>query len=50
MVTSGVIIGVMKWTKRALLLSHDVASGRDITSCIKIDKQLVVYGFGNVMK
>ena len=31
-------------------LSHDVASGSDITSCIKIDKPLVVYIFsGNVM-
>ena len=33
-----------------LILSHDVASGSDITPCIKIDKPLVVYRFsGNVM-
>ena len=32
------------------LLSHDVASGKDITPCNKIDKPLVVYRFsGNVM-
>ena len=32
-------------------LSHDVASGSDITLCNKIDKPLVVYRFlGNVMK
>ena len=32
-------------------LSHGVASGSEITPCIKIDKQLVVYRFsGNVMK
>ena len=33
-----------------LLVSHDVASGSEITPCIKIDKPLVVYSFtGNVM-
>ena len=32
------------------VLSHDVASGSDITPCNKIDKSLVVYRFlGNVM-
>ena len=32
-------------------LSYDVASGSEITSCIKIDKLLVVYRFsGNIMK
>ena len=32
------------------LLSHDVASGSEITPCNKIDKPLVVYRFsGNVM-
>ena len=31
-------------------LSHDIASGSDITTCNKIDKPLVVYRFaGNVM-
>ena len=31
-------------------LSHDVASGSEITPCNKIDKALVVYRFtGNVM-
>ena len=31
-------------------LSHDVASGSEITPCNKIDKPLVVYRFsGNVM-
>ena len=31
-------------------LSHDVASGSEITPCIKIDKPQVVYRFtGNVM-
>ena len=30
----------------AYLLSHDVASGGDITSCNKIDKPLVIYKFG----
>ena len=31
-------------------LSHNVASGSDITTCNKIDKPLVVYRFsGNVM-
>ena len=30
-------------------LSHDVASGSDITPCNKIDKPLVVYRFSNVM-
>ena len=29
-------------------LSHDVASGSDITQCNKIDKPLVVYRFSNV--
>ena len=29
-------------------LSHDVASGSDITPCNKIDKPLVVYIFRNV--
>ena len=29
-------------------LSHDVASGSDITPCNKINKPLVVYRFGNV--
>ena len=33
-----------------LILSHDFASGSDITPCNKIDKSLVVYRFtGNVM-
>ena len=33
-----------------LLLSHDVASGSEITQCNKIDKPPVVYRFtGNVM-
>ena len=33
-----------------LLLSYDVASGSEITLCIKIDKPLVVYIFsGNIM-
>ena len=33
-----------------ILLSHDIASGSDITPCNKIDKPLVVYRFsGNVM-
>ena len=32
------------------ILSHDVASGSEITPCIKIDKPLVIYRFsGNVM-
>ena len=32
------------------LLSYDVASGREITPCNKINKSLVVYRFtGNVM-
>ena len=32
------------------ILSYDVASGSEITPCIKIDKPLVVYRFtGNVM-
>ena len=30
-------------------LSHDVVSVSDITPCIIIDKQLVVYMFGYVM-
>ena len=35
---------------RETLLSHDVASGSEITPCNKIDKPLVVYRFtGNVM-
>ena len=29
-------------------LSHDVASGSDITPCIEIDKPIVVYIFCNV--
>ena len=34
-----------------LCFSYDIASGSDITPCIKIDKPLVVYRFsGNVMK
>ena len=33
-----------------LYLSYDVASGSELTSCIKIDKPLVVYIFpGNLM-
>ena len=31
------------------ILSYDVTSGSEITPCIKIDKPLVVYRFGNVM-
>ena len=31
-----------------LLLSHDVASGSDITQCNNIDKPLVIYRFSNV--
>ena len=32
-------------------LSYDVASGSEITACIKIDKPLVVYRFsGNIVK
>ena len=32
-------------------LSYDIASGSEITSCIKMDKPLVVYRLlGNVMK
>ena len=30
-------------------LSHEVASGSDITPCNKIDKPLVFYRFSNVM-
>ena len=30
--------------------SNDVASGSDITPCIKINKPLVVYRFSNVRK
>ena len=30
-------------------LPHDVASGCDITSCIKMDKPLVNYRFSNIM-
>ena len=37
-------------THPTYILSHDVASGSDITLCNKICKQLVVYRFtGNVM-
>ena len=33
------------------ILSYDVASGSDITPCIKIDKPVVIYRFlGNVMQ
>ena len=31
-----------------LCLSHDVASGSDISPCNKLDKSLVVYRFRNV--
>ena len=42
-----VTIGVTKM----FFLSYDVASEREITPCIKVDKPLVVYRFsGNVMK
>ena len=42
------IISLMSST--LLYLSHDIASESDITTCIKIDKPLVVYRFiGNVM-
>ena len=30
------------------ILSHDLASGNDITPCNNIDKPLVVYRFSNV--
>ena len=33
------------WKELNCLLSHVVASGRDIMPCIKIDKPLVVYLF-----
>ena len=33
-----------------LALSYDVLSGSDITSCVKIDKPLVVYRFYNFMQ
>ena len=32
------------------VLSYDVSSGSDITSCIKIDKPLLVYIFHNITK
>ena len=35
-----------KFTKSCL--SHDIASGSDITPCNKIDKPLVVYRFSHV--
>ena len=35
----------------SVILSYDVASGSEITPCIKIDKPLVVYRFsGNIIK
>ena len=34
---------------RILLLSHDILSGSDIESCIKIDKPLVGYIFSNIL-
>ena len=41
---------LLKCAVRKLNLSHDVASGSEITPCNKIDKPLVVYRFtGNVM-
>ena len=40
----------MSWLKLENILSIDVASGSEITTCNKIDKPLVVYRFtGNVM-
>ena len=44
------VITLLLHSYKYLVLSHDVLSGRDITSSIKMDKPLVVYRFsGNVM-
>ena len=39
----------INWNTENNVLSHDIASGSDITPCEKIDKPLVVYRFGNKM-
>ena len=47
---AGVLLSLLLLLLLLLLVSHDVASGSEITPCIKIDKALVVYSFtGNVM-
>ena len=42
---------VLQYTKHIPehVLSHNVASGSEITSCIKIDKLLAVYRLSNIM-